>query len=322
MEAIRVVGGIGFVAAFFAGIAFWTSFVERAKLTRRERRVSFVVVGNGVKAKLLRNGVKPLRGISRRFLNNSMIDSYVEPISDALNYHNYWTSKESVLSLVIAISILVLVVFSFVVSAVFGLAFVICFLFFVSMRARKVLEQRRIALREAIPEALQTMSSCFNAGYSLTQTLYYIANETVGPLGELFKTVCAEIETGSTIDEALDCLKHKSNEAELFFLAAALEIQHRTGSSMKQVLHAARESVLDEIKLKQTLKTQTAQAKLSAQIVSVMPFVLIAVFSLVSEGFLAPFFESLIGMALLAIALGMQALGIFIVRRMLKVEVV
>lgn len=91
---------------------------------------------------------------------------------------------------------------------------------------------------------------------------------------------------------------------------------------MKQVLHAARESVLDEIKLKQTLKTQTAQAKLSAQIVSVMPFVLIAVFSLVSEGFLAPFFESLIGMALLAIALGMQALGIFIVRRMLKVEVV
>ena len=49
--------------------------------------------------------------------------------------------------------------------------------------------------------------------------------------------------------------------------------------------------------------------------------VLIAVFSLVSEGFLDPFFASPMGMALLAIALGMQAAGIVAVRRMLAVEV-
>ena len=48
---------------------------------------------------------------------------------------------------------------------------------------------------------------------------------------------------------------------------------------------------------------------------------LIAVFSLVSEGFLDPFFASPMGMALLAIALGMQAAGIVAVRRMLAVEV-
>ena len=109
--------------------------------------------------------------------------------------------------------------------------------------------------------------------------------------------------------------------AELAFVAVALDVQHQASGSMKQVLDAARDTVQSEIELRRALRVQTAQAKLSARVVSVLPFVLIAVFSLVSEGFLDPFFASPMGMALLAIALGMQAAGIVAVRRMLAVEV-
>lgn len=91
---------------------------------------------------------------------------------------------------------------------------------------------------------------------------------------------------------------------------------------MLQILEITRQSVADEIELKRTLKTQTAQAKLSAQIVTIMPFALVGLFSLLSPGFLDPFFESALGIALLLIALGMQALGILLVRRLLKVEVI
>ena len=90
---------------------------------------------------------------------------------------------------------------------------------------------------------------------------------------------------------------------------------------MQQVLEITRQSVADEIELKRTLKTQTAQAKLSAQIVTIMPFALIGVFSLVSPGFLDPFFESSLGIILLICALAMQVIGISIVRKLLKVEV-
>ena len=50
-----------------------------------------------------------------------------------------------------------------------------------------------------------------------------------------------------------------------------------------------------------------------------MPFALVAVFSLVREDFLAPFFASASGWALLALALGMQAAGVGMVRRVLAV---
>lgn len=79
----------------------------------------------------------------------------------------------------------------------------------------------------------------------------------------------------------------------------------------------ARESVESEIDLARSLKVQTAQAQLSARIVTAMPFVLIALFSLMSPGFLSPFFESMAGMALLAAALVMQVAGVVLVHRML-----
>ena len=51
-----------------------------------------------------------------------------------------------------------------------------------------------------------------------------------------------------------------------------------------------------------------------------MPFLLVALFSLMSPDFLSPFFSSVLGMAVLALALVMQMAGVVIVRRMLKVE--
>ena len=75
-----------------------------------------------------------------------------------------------------------------------------------------------------------------------------------------------------------------------------------------------------ELELLRSLKVQTAQAKLSARVVTVMPFILVGLFSLMSPGFLSPFFESLPGMVMLAVALLMEAAGVLVVRRMLKVD--
>ena len=108
---------------------------------------------------------------------------------------------------------------------------------------------------------------------------------------------------------------------ELAFVAVALDVQHQTGGSISQVLDAARDTVESELELERSLHVQTAQARLSARIVSVMPFVLVALFSLVSEGFLEPFFNSAAGVALLLVVLSMQAAGVLAVRRMLRVEV-
>ena len=147
------------------------------------------------------------------------------------------------------------------------------------------------------------------------QTLEQTASEMKGPLGELFLSAALVLQTGGTASEALALFRQRADVPELAFVAVALDVQHQSGGSLAAVLDAARESVESEIDLARSLKVQTAQAQLSARIVTAMPFVLIALFSLMSPGFLSPFFESMAGMALLAAALIMQVAGVILVHR-------
>ena len=68
------------------------------------------------------------------------------------------------------------------------------------------------------------------------------------------------------------------------------------------------------------LATKTAQAKLSARIVGVMPFVLLGIFSLVSKDFLAPFFSCFEGFALFLTALLLLIVGGVLVKRSMYIE--
>ena len=292
---------------------------------RHRKRKSKVLVGglpSSVTAHVMRNGVIFFEPFSKFLLRSFSIKKWINRYVGILGSLGYFTCSESLLSLVISVFFICLI-FGFIVSGSFfvGISAFVCLVLFLGMLSRRKEEERKEKIREAIPEALQTMKTCFFAGYSLPQVFEQLVNDTQGPLRELFEKVVSVLNTGGTFDDALECIKRESEEQELVFLAAALEIQHKTGSSIEQVLEAARESVCDEIELKRTLRTQTAQAKLSAQIVTIMPFALIALFSIISEGFLAPFFESVAGVILLAVALFMQLLGIFLVRKMLRVGV-
>ena len=188
-------------------------------------------------------------------------------------------------------------------------------------RSHSRAERRRDALRDAVPDALHAMGACFQAGFSLLQTFQQLAREVKGPLRSRFKSASMRLETGQSISAAIDELRRGDASSELAFVAVALDVQHEAGGSMRPVLEAARDTVEGELELRRSLKVQTAQARLSARVVTVMPFVLVAVFSLISEGFLTPFFTSIAGMGLLSLAILMEVAGVLAVRRMLSVEV-
>lgn len=324
METTRIAVGVAFAAAFMCGIAL---FLAVRGFVAKRGREGEVLRSSGVRAGpvalALRRGFPFLMAPARFALRNQQIKKWAEDVAWALERKGYTVSLEAGLSVLFLLVLGVLIAaWALSSSVACGLALGVCVVLLVGAWTKRNEEEYRNSLRDAIPEALQTMSACFRVGYSLRQTLEEVQRSASGPLSGLFGDVVGVLESGGSVDEALDFLKERASEPELVFLAAALEIQHRTGSSMQQVLDVARKSVSDEINLKRSLRTQTAQARLSAQVVTAMPFVIIGVFSLVSGDFLSPFFETPLGWAMLGIALGMQALGTYVVHKMLKVEVV
>lgn len=310
-------------AASFAAVSgaiglplLWGAVVDKRRANIAAGRTD----GRGFAARILGRGIKPLKGVSRIALKVPGFPSLVNRLCVELEKTEHRTDPTSLASVLLAFLLCVTIVAYVATASVAGsLAVVICVIFGLHAWASKREERRKTEMREEIPEALQSMKACFQTGYSFPQTVHEIALSTKGALSDLFSEVEGVLETGGGTHRALEVMKNRGSEPELMFLATALEIQHKTGGSMNRILEAARQSVADEIELKRTLRTQTAQAKLSAQIVTLMPFVLVGVFSLLSPGFLEPFFDSPLGILLLLIAFGMQAAGILLVRRMLRV---
>lgn len=312
--ACALVGGGTLAIALFGAIT------ER---TRTQRAAARFGTEGSLTAVALRRGVGILQKPAEWLLKMPAFSKQMGKIKEGLRQKGLESTDKALATVLIFACLVIFTVSAALTqSAVCGIALAGCLFLAVGMWANKQDEMRHDQLREAIPEALQSMKACFQVGYSLKQTIQEVASTVKGPLAELFAQVEGVLETGGSVEEALDVLKRQTSEPELIFLATALEIQHKTGSSMQQILEITRQSVADEIDLKRSLKTQTAQARLSAQIVTIMPFALIGIFSLVSPGFLDPFFESALGMLLLAGALCMQVMGVLLVRRLLKVKVV
>ncbi len=293
-----------------------------AERSRAASRIEGERAVHGRAAWLVRNGIAPLKPLARRLLRVRRVERSVDDVVSMLRGAGYLATSSSALSIVIGGAALIFAAgWALTSNAVGGVALAACAVAAIFSAAATAREKRREAIRESVPDALRSMTVCFRSGLSLLQTMRQVGTEAKGPTGELFLHVAHLIETGGGTREALVTLRKGDSVPELSFVAVALDVQHQTGGSLERVLDAARESIESGLELERSLRVQTAQAKLSARIVSVMPLILVVLFSLVSEDFLAPFFSSFMGVALLAVAVSMQLAGVLVVRRMLRVEV-
>lgn len=319
---------IGFIWAYLAvALAFAAAFVFARNFALYGRRAILRAGAarggaSGMFSHLAAHGVRWAMPATRLLLKHARIKKFAHELKFCLQLRDVFSTDESALSLLVALACIVGLVCGLVaqtpVAVVAGGA---CVCAVVAVRVGAVKEAQKEAMRSALPNVLHSMGACFSAGFSLLQTFQQIASEITGPLKQRFGTAAHALEAGQGADVAIDELVGGVSANELKFVAVALDVQHEAGGSMKHVLEAARDSVESQLKLRQSLKVQTAQARLSARVVTIMPFALVAALSLLSEGFLEPFFTSVAGVCLLCAALVMQLAGVLMVRRMLAVEV-
>ncbi len=268
-----------------------------------------------------RNGFPSLSSLGERLVESRMGQSFFEA-SKLARSKGVEMPPESAATLAIGaalgVSVVSLVLFRSFIAAVCSVALLVA-------ASRAVLshaaEKERMRLREQVPDALRCMEACMHAGLSLPQTFYEVSEQIDQPAKGLFAQVSRDLDLGYSMNEALERFRSVSDLPELAFVAMALDVQYACGGSASPILRCAEESVSRDLDLRRSLRVQTAQAKLSAQIVSVMPFALVFVISAVDPTFLEPFFSSGLGVFLLACAIAMLLTGVLLVRRMLAIEI-
>ena len=185
-----------------------------------------------------------------------------------------------------------------------------------SARKRRHLRE----LKQGMPEALRLLSIALDAGTSLVKALEYAADNCSEPLaGELKRTVW-DLQAGQGLDEALQGLRARTGGSEFAYLSAAMEIQHRSGGSLGEVLASVSDSLRQSAELEEELRTKTTQGRLSARIVAWMPLALAALITVLSPGYFGAFVSSPLGVALLVTAMLLETAGVLLVKKALAVD--
>lgn len=197
----------------------------------------------------------------------------------------------------------------------------LCSLSIVSKPLRRWRDGRRAEeIQNEMPEVLRLMCIALESGSSMTAAIRYAAENSEGVLSRELERAVWDLEAGQGFNEALEKLRSRTGGSEFAFLAVAMEIQHQSGGSMADILDNVSSLLKQSSDLKTDLRTKTAQGRLSSRIVALMPFILLAVLSLFSPGYLGDFLASPLGVCLFAVALLLELLGVVLVRRALSVD--
>jgi tight adherence protein B len=182
-------------------------------------------------------------------------------------------------------------------------------------------ERTKTKLETQLPNALDLMVSVLRSGHSVPQSIKAVANEMPNPCGREFGEILHRVNLGQSLPDALSYTVLRYQSFELDLLRRAFNIHADVGGSLAELLEKTNTTLRGRIKLKRHVQILTAPSKLTATIVSLLPFVVAAGCFAMAPSYLDPLVKTRIGNAFIVLGILLQVTGLFIMRRMATFKV-
>lgn len=173
---------------------------------------------------------------------------------------------------------------------------------------------------EQLPDVLGQLAASLRTGHSITQALEAAGEQTGAPLGPQFNRVIAETRVGRSLEDALVAMADRVGSTDLRWSVRAMMIQSRTGGSLADVLEVLAEFMRDREEVRREVRALTADGRISAWVLGLLPFFVLGALLVMSPEYLAPLVSAR-GFAMIAVAAVLMAVGMVFIRKIVRVEV-
>lgn len=182
-------------------------------------------------------------------------------------------------------------------------------------------EKRLEKIEQQLPDALDMMSRAMRAGHAFPGALQMVGDESPQPIATEFKLAFDEINYGISLQDALLNLATRVPSTDLRYFVIAVLIQRETGGNLSEVLGNISKLIRERLKLLATIKVLSAEGRISAWILTILPFALAVVVSILNPKLMSVLWTDEMGKKLVAFAITMMIIGIFWMWRMIKIRV-
>ena len=183
------------------------------------------------------------------------------------------------------------------------------------------LRARRIDKFVAIfPNALDIIVRGVKAGLPLGDTLRIIANETPEPMRSEFRKIVEAQALGLPLSEAVEKMAQRVPVSETNFFSIVIGIQYKAGGNLSEAIGNLSRTLRERKKMKGKIGAMAMEAKASAIIIGVVPFVVTGLLYLSSPKYISLLWSTQHGRVIAAIAIFWMSIGVAMMKKMINFD--
>jgi tight adherence protein B len=188
------------------------------------------------------------------------------------------------------------------------------------LRERRRTARRAQALEEQLLDAVTATASAVRSGRSLGQALVLAGEQLDGPLGPMLVDAAQQVALGVPMDSVLDRLAEGVGGPDVRLVAGVLKLHRRTGGALAASLDEVAGTLRARREGARELRSLTAQARLSAAILGLLPLGFFLFLSIVARRDVESAFRTTAGASAIGFGLVLQGAAFVWIRRLLRVE--
>ena len=173
---------------------------------------------------------------------------------------------------------------------------------------------------EQLPDAVDVMKRALRAGHPFNSCLKLVAEDMDEPISREFELTFADVNYGNDLRRALLGLLLRVPSTSLMAVVTAVLIQKETGGNLAEIFESISQVIRSRFRFGRRVRTLSAEGRLSAWILTLVPILLFGVLWITTPAYLPPLLDSPTGQKMIGFAVIMMVVAVFWMRKIIRID--
>jgi tight adherence protein B len=190
---------------------------------------------------------------------------------------------------------------------------------YLSLYYKKI--RRRQMIDQQLPAALDMIARAMQAGHSFINALALSGSESPAPIGPELTLAAEEINFGISTKDSLSAMANRIDTIDIRYFVLAVLIHGQMGGKLTDLLLSLAQLIRERQRLRKTVRVLSAEGRMSAWILGLLPFGVGSVIYFVNPEFVSLLWTTPIGVQMLQFAGAAMVFGVLWMIKIIRIRI-
>lgn len=222
--------------------------------------------------------------------------------------------------MIVASAIVAAVVGTLLFSLFIGILLALATPFLAKLVLASRTQKRRARFEVQLTDTIQMLIGGLRVGHSIMRSLEAAAQEAQAPTSEELSRIVNEVRIGKDPRRAIEDCAERMDSEDFRWIGQAIQINREVGGDLAEVLEQVAGTIRERSEIKGHVRALSAEGKMSAVVLMVLPLAVGFFTSVLNPGYMKPFAEHPVGIALIVLSAILFTIGGFWMSRTVKIK--